>query len=207
MKTKNNWLKYNEVKMLLKHRKGKRDSRGKKMRCRRACCWVHEGWKLLVIRPELEEAELSRLTLSSHCLCCCWVRLCWTSDVWQSWLHLGSFLSLCIRDIIGTHLLATLLFAVCGRGAPCPSSQTPPDDAPWTARVLPEVLENLRSSYGAEVVLRLADHPARCAGAALEVPELPGATAGGDARTWMAPETEPLHLQVSASALLLHLSG
>lgn len=121
------------------------------MRCWRADCWVHEGWKLLVICPELEEAELSRWTLSSHCLCCCWVRLCWTSDVWQSWLHLGSFLSLCIRDIIATHLLATLIFAVCGRGRPCLSSQTPPDDSPWTARVLPGVLEGLRSSYGAEV--------------------------------------------------------
>lgn len=54
--------------------------------------------------------------------------------------------------------------------------------------------EKLRSSHRAEVVLRLANHPARRAGAALEVPELPGATAGGDARTWMAPDTEPLHL-------------
>lgn len=109
------------------------------MRCWRAYCWVLEGWKPLVIRPELEEGDLSIWTLSSHCLCCCWVRLCWTSDVCQSWLHLGSFLSLCIRDIIATHLLATLIFAVCVRGRPYLSSQTPPDHAPRMARVLPRM--------------------------------------------------------------------
>lgn len=48
---------------------------------------------------------------------------------------------------------------------------------------------------------------ARSANAALEVPELPGATTGGDARTWVVPETEPLHLQVSASELSHRISA
>lgn len=151
--------------------RGRGTPRGKKMECWKVYCGVPEGWRALVIRPE-----------SSHCSRCCWV-----CDVRQSWLHLGSS-PLCTRDIIGTSAGHTYLCSLLG-GADSPRSSVLPG-VHWGSE------EQLRSGDRYFLNLRNANHPARRASAALQVPshqELPQGS------MHMGPEVK--HLWASASEL------